>query len=211
MFIRTLCIAFALLLTGCQVEFNSEIYAQDVFSDENLTFPAQLRVQISSCASDKRQQTDAAVLALFSAASKAKLAGCDRVGMNSMLAVSFVAEISSTSGESDLVLLRAHQDDASTEVRIFLKPVFLHRVNALLKENYQSLDYDDVSIRITVHNDERTPVSVNIISGWLDGQAGQHLTKTINRREKVEILSSNVVSALALKEQKPLVAVLRKE
>ena len=72
MFARPLCIAFALLLAGCQVQFNSEIHTQDVFADESLTFPAQLKLEINSCATDKRQETDAEVLALYSEASTAK-------------------------------------------------------------------------------------------------------------------------------------------
>ena len=211
MFVRTFGIALCVLLAGCQVQFNSEIYAQDVFSDENLTFPAQLKLEINSCTSDTRSKTENSVLALFSSVSKAKIRGCEEVGMNSMLAVDFAAQLASAPTEHDLMMLRERAEDGSSELRISLKSTFLYRVRALLKENHQSLDYDDVSIRFTLHNDERNPVSVHIISGWLNGQAGQHLTTTLNRREKVEILSSNVVSALTLKEQKPLIAVLRKE
>ena len=211
MFVKTFGIALCVLLAGCQVQFNSEIYAQDVFSEESLAFPAQLKLEITSCTSDTRSKTDNAVLALFSSVSKAKIRGCEEVGMNSMLAVDFAAQVASAPTEHDLVMLRERAEDGSSELRISLKSTFLSRVRALLKENHQSLDYDDVSIRFTLHNDERNPVSVSIISGWLNGQAGQHLTTTLNRREKVEILSSNVVSALTLKEQNPLIAVLRKE
>lgn len=211
MLVRTFGIALCVLLAGCQVQFNSEVYAQDVFTEESLTFPAQLKLEITSCTSDTRSKTDNAVLALFSSVSKAKIRGCEEVGMNSMLAVDFAAQLASAPTEYDLVVLRERTEGGSSELRISLKSTFLSRVRSLLKENHQSLDYDDVSIRFTLHNDERNPVSVSIISGWLNGQAGQHLTTTLNRREKVEILSSNVVSALTLKEQKPLIAVLRKE
>ena len=211
MIVRTFGIVLCALLTGCQIQFNSEIYAQDVFSDENLTFPAQLKLEINSCTSGTRSKTDNAVLALFSSVAKAKIRGCEEVGMNSMLAVDFAAQLASTPSEYDLVLLRERAEDGSVELRMSLDSTFLSRVRSLLKENHQSLDYDDVSIRFTLHNDERNPVSVSIISGWLNGQAGQHLTTTLNRREKVEILSSNVVSALTLKEQNPLILVLRKE
>ena len=200
----------ALMLAGCQVAFESEIYVQDVFADENLTFPAQLKVEINSCSSDKRAETDAAVLALFSKESEATLVGCKEVGMNSMLSVDFVAMLSSKQSDSDLLFLREVGDEY-TGLRVVLNPQFLSRVNGMLKKNYQSLDYDDLHIRFTVHNDERKPVSVGVVSGWMNGQAGQQMTTTLKRREKVDIMTSNVVSALALKAQKPLIAVLKKE
>ena len=130
---------FSTLLLSCKANFLMDAYSSDIFLDENVVTPAQMKVEISSCTSDDRAKHEQKVLALFASSSVAKIIDCQREGMNSFLLVSINAEIASETSNSDLILFREPtgeiEYDGEMYQQVGIKPVisekFLQRVDGL--------------------------------------------------------------------------------
>jgi hypothetical protein len=87
----------SIIISGCKVDITSDIYTRDIFSDKNLTFPSQLRVEIPSCSKEKIDESSPEILALFTEESAPNISGCENEGMNSMLIVNFTGQIRNVS------------------------------------------------------------------------------------------------------------------
>ena len=46
-------------IQGCKSEINSDLYVQDIFSEENLILPMQLSFEVPSCNSESRVEHEA--------------------------------------------------------------------------------------------------------------------------------------------------------
>jgi len=153
------------------------------------------------------------VLALFDAGSKAKIVGCEEQGMNSMLVVSIAAEIATENSSRDIILFRENADNVEQEGQTFevrgLKPLispnFLARVNSLMQENMQSLSYEKITIQFSLNNDERENVLITSSNLWVNGNPYQRFYRQeLQRREKIELTFSNVMSDLVIRGEQPL-------
>ncbi len=203
----------ALILAGCKTDFAVDAFVTDTFADENINTPATMMVEIPSC--DQQSKYEDKIIALFNSGSEAKVTGCETKGMSSMLVVSVNAEMASVESNRDLILLR-HQldnmeiDGTSYEIR-GLKPVispeFLTRAKSLIKENFQTLSYENVSFEILINNDERGDVLVTAYQLWVDGEPFENFRRQpLSRRGTFKLTFSDVISDLILKNKMPIVA-----
>ena len=204
---------FSLMLGGCKTEFSVDAFVSDTFADENLDTPAVMLVEIPTC--EQQSEYESKILALFDSGSAAKISGCEEKGMNSMMAVSLNAEMSSVESNKDLILFR-HQvdnmeiDGINYEVR-GLKPViskeFLTRVDSLMQENFQTLSYEDIAFEILINNDEKGDILVTAYQLWVDGEPFESFRRQpLSRRGTYKLKFSNLVSDLILNHQMPIVA-----
>ena len=198
-------------IVGCKSDFHIDVYSSDLFLNENVDTPAQMMVEIPTCSD--RGEYERSVLALFDSASKAKIVGCEEQGMNSMLVVSIAAEIATENSERDVILFRQDADNVEQEGQTFevrgLKPVisnnFLARINSLMQDNMQTLSYEKVTIRISVNNDEKGNALITASNLWVNGKPYQRFYRQgVERREKVELRFSNVMSDLVINGEQPL-------
>jgi hypothetical protein len=202
---------FSTLLLSCKANFLMDAYSSDIFLDENVVTPAQMKVEISSCTSDDRAKHEQKVLALFASSSVAKIIDCQREGMNSFLLVSINAEIASETSNSDLILFREPtgeiEYDGEMYQQVGIKPVisekFLQRVDTFMSESMQSLSYKDVTIEVSLNNDERDVVLVTGYDLWVDGQPYDEFNQLLARRQKLNLSFSNVISDLILQGKFP--------
>ena len=204
------CLASSLLiLQGCKTVLQAEVYASDVFLDESVRTPASMLIEIPSCSSESRGDFTRSAVSLFDSASEAKAVGCESQGMDSLLKISFLAEVASEDSSADLILFRniAGQQDANIRG---LKPVlgqsFLNRFERLMRENMQTFEAEDLSFSISLNNDLRVPVALSSYMVWVDGEAYERYTnESVGRRGKVELSFSNVTSDLMLEGKQPTV------
>ena len=205
LFVMTITVA------GCKSDFHIDVYSSDLFLNENVDTPAQMMVEIPTCSN--RSEYEGRVLALFDSGSKAKIVGCEEQGMNSMLVVSIAAEIATENSSRDIILFRENAENVDKEGQTFevrgLKPLispnFLARVNSLMQENMQSLSYEKITIRFSLNNDERENVLITSSNLWVNGDPYQRFYRQeLQRREKIELTFSNVMSDLVIRGEQPL-------
>lgn len=212
-------LGMTITIIGCKSDFHIDVYSSDLFLNENVDTPAQMMVEIPTCSD--RTDYEKKVLALFDSASKAEVVGCEEQGMNSMLVVSIAAEISTEESSRDVILFRQNADDVEQDGQTYevrgLKPMispnFLARVNSLMQENMQSLSYEKITVRFSVNNDERENVLITGTNLWVNGNPHQqYYRQELERREKIELTLSNVMSDLMIRGEQPLaVYVYRKK
>jgi hypothetical protein len=163
----------AFILTACKVRVGSELFATDIYSNDNIRTPASMMVEIPSCSGDSRQKYDDSLLALFDSASEAKIIGCDRESMNSFLNISFKAEIATGSSNADLIFFRENLDDGEIKAR-GIKPVlsdsFLNRVKTLSDKSMNRIKYDDFVFEVNLNNDEKDSVYISAYDLWVNGE-----------------------------------------
>lgn len=199
-----------LFLTGCNTEMTADVYSADLFSDENIRTPAVMKLEITSCTSEKRSDYEQKALALFDTGSEAKITGCNSEAMDSMLEIGFQAEIASENSTADLALFRELWEDEENIARA-IKPVFspdfMQRVNTMLQQNYQKLKYDDLTVSIIINNDLREDVMISASNVWVDGTPHEFYRKEhLKRRERVVITLPNVTSDLIIRNKQPVAA-----
>ncbi|MGB1026474.1 MAG: DUF7424 family protein [Rhodospirillaceae bacterium] len=150
------------ILMSCKTDISVETYASDVFLDENAETPAVVKVEITSC--EKQGEYGGKILALFNENSAAKIVGCEKDGIRSMLVIGLTAELASQTSSYDLVLFRdlSQEDQEQDGQRYGIRGVaptlsqnFLTRLNAFMKQNHQTLSYSDVVIDLTLFNDTK--------------------------------------------------------
>lgn len=204
----------ALSLAGCKTEVNVNTYISDAFSNDNVTTPATMLLEIPSCSS--QDEYSGKVLAIFSTSSEAKITGCEQKGMESFLAISLNAEIASKNSNHDLIIFReiiettVDVEGGTYEVRglkAHLNTNFITRVQTLLSENFQTLTYDDIKLEVTINNDERNDTFVTANYVWVDNEPYATFYKQkLPRRGRVNLKFSNLLSDLALRNKQPNVA-----
>jgi hypothetical protein len=200
------------VLSGCKVGVQSDLYARDVFSNENLTFPSQLKVQVPSCSSDKVEEASSDILALFSQSSEASISGCVREGMDSMLVVKFKGEMADKDSSADFTIFRNHQEGKDfVYLTAAFNTNFQKRVEQLMSSQMTSLDYEDLTVGFTMNNDLSGALEYSMLAGWVDGQPGQRFGGELDRREKISVISTNIVSDMVLKNQQPELITLRQK
>jgi hypothetical protein len=209
-------------LSSCKSDFNFDAYSADLFLAENVKTPAEMAVEISSCTGDSLEESKTEILSLFSTGSSAKVVDCVNKGNHSMLVVSLDAVIASVDEDGqvpdvegfDLVLVRRVVPDQEIGGKIYevrgVRPVmndsFIERVKMLMKQNLQSLTFDDVSLKIILNNDEREDVLVSGRFLWVDGEPFESYSRQkLERRQKLELKFSKVVSDLVLRMKAPTV------
>ncbi len=206
------------ILAGCRSEFLVEAYVSDAYLDENVNTPAAMRVEIPSCSS--QAEYEGKILSLFEPHSNAKITGCEEEGMNSLIAVSIDAEMSSKNSKRDLIIFRDILDDLEIEGKIYevraLKPVisqgFLQRVNSLMQENMQTLSHNDIKFEIALNNDEREEVFVTSYNLWVDGEPFEvYRRQALKRRKKIKLTFSNLTSDLILRNKMPVAAYVARQ
>ena len=204
-----------LLLSACRTDFLVDIYSSDLFMDESVSTPAEMKFQITSCDSDDRSEYERKTLALFTAQSNAKMIGCEEIGMTSLLVVAFDAEIVSPDIPSyaDVTLTRRRFDDERVDGDIYevvglipvINPDFLRRVDALLSENYTSMSYEDLNVGLVLNNDERNTVFAQASDVWVDGKPYQNYDfKPLKRRQRIGLKYSFLFSDLLLRGNRPI-------
>lgn len=194
-------------VSGCDIVIISELYSRDIFADKSLTFPSQLKIQIPSCSQESIHKFKPKVLALFDSRSKPSIANCED-GISSFLVVDFVAEIAGDTSSYDFIMFREVINAGKT---VILRPTFsdnfISQVNALLSEQLQSLDYDDLTFTFNIHNDGDGAISYHA-SGWINGKPRKDYRGEIGRRQKISLRSSDLISALILENEQPAVIIL---
>lgn len=191
-------------LSGCRMDVSTEIYSQDVFSDETLPLPAMLEVEITSCDPSSRAEAEAEILPIFSNASEASAIGCRDDSFTSLLQVAFKAEISSQDSMSDLVVFR-RVTDGEVELIPSINRSFRQRIDNLMSSNMQTLSHSDLTIYVTLHNDLPGQLGYYIPAGWVDGEPGQYIQGSLDRREKIRVQTPDVISALTLDNKQPTI------
>jgi hypothetical protein len=202
----------SIIISGCKVDITSDIYTRDIFSDKNLTFPSQLRVEIPSCSKEKIDESSPEILALFTEESAPTISGCENEGMNSMLTVNFTGQIADSKSTYDFTIFRSREENDVIALSPAFHPNFKKRIEQLMSSKRTSLDYDDLTINFTLSNDLSSEVIYFIGAGWVDGVPGQEIYGSLQRREKVYVTSPDVVSHLVLNNEQPqLIGVMIRE
>ena len=201
------------LLSGCNSDFHFDVFSSDFFLKDNVTTPAEMAVEISSCTSDSLEETKTEILSMFSRTSNAKVVGCETEGMNSMLLVSVDAEIASETSNFDLMIFRNILPDLELDgktyevssVRPMISMDFLKRVETVMENNMQSLSYDKVSLTMTLNNDEREDIIISGYNLWVNGEPMESFRRQkLARRQKLDFKFSNVFSDLVLNGNGPI-------
>ncbi len=197
----------SIMLTGCEIELDADLYVTDIeiVHEQPQAFQAQLAIEVPTCKSEKIADIGPKVLALFDANSNATIAGCNNKGMTSLLGVVFEGELTSGEPTRDLTIVRVQTDENTAVLKPVLNPKFMQRVNALLQENMQSLSFKSTTMTVTLHNDRSDPVSYVVPEGWIDDQPVQGGFGELERRQKVKVRGSNVLSALLLDGSRPTI------
>ena len=210
----------ALFLSSCKSDFNFDAYSTDLFIAENVKKPAEMEIEISSCTSDSFEKYKTEILSVFSTSSNAKVIDCVKKGHDSMLVISLDALIASDEngsiefGEFDLVLVRQVVPDGVIDgknyevrgVRPMMSDSFIERVKMLMKQKMQSLTFENVTLTITLNNDERDDILVSGTFLWVDGEPFERYSRQkLERRQKLELKFSKVVSDLVLRMKAPTV------
>jgi len=198
-----------IILSGCKVDVTADIYSRDVFASENLTFPAQLSVEVPTCKKEKIDELSGEVLAVFSRPSEASVVGCERDGMDSMLTVNFTGEMVDSESEYDLTIFRTKEPKFAYLTAAF-NSNFQKRVQQLMSSRMMSMDYDDLTISFTLNNDLPGELEYSLVSGWVDGKPGQRIRGTLDRREKVHVVRTKVVSQMVMENMQPELITLQK-
>ena len=193
----------SIIISGCKIDITSDIYTRDIFSDKNLTFPSQLRVEIPSCSKEKVDESSPEILALFTEESAPNILGCESEGMNSMLTVNFTGQIADSESNYDFSIFRVREDNDVITLSPAFNPDFRQRIDQLMSSKRTSLDYDDLTINFTLNNDLSSEVKYFVISGWVDGKPGQETFGRLQRREKIYVTLPDVFSHLALNDERP--------
>lgn len=206
--INSLLLLTLLLLSGCKTIITSDIYSRDALSGKNLEFPAEILIEIPSCTSDRIEKYKQDILALFSESSKPKIADCINQGMDSFIKVKIVGLIATDSSNYDVTLFRYKKskpiNDSEIGIKTILSPKFLTRVKNFADNNMTRIDYDDLVLRLNIHNDSDTPIEIYADGGWVDGSPVQYHSQIINRREKAIFTAPNNISDLVLKQKQPI-------
>jgi hypothetical protein len=200
-----LCVA---LLPGCKVDIQGELYAQDLLAQQVLEFPAQMSFEVPSCRSEQRPQYERQMLLLYAESSRARVAGCREMGMDSMVVVDFRGEIASRDSDADLVVLREALDTGQTVLRLRMHPRFIARVESLQKSNHQRLRPERLTVGFDLHNDHPTPVVLNVRDVWVNGKPTQAAKLELQRRDKVTLGMSNVFSSLIVNGGAPFIGMI---
>jgi hypothetical protein len=210
----------ALFLSSCKSDFNFDAYSTDLFIAENVKTPAEMAIEISSCTSDSFEKYKTEILSVFSTSSNAKVIDCVKKGHDSMLVISLDSLIASDEngsiefGEFDLVLVRQVVPDGVIDgknyevrgVRPMMSDSFIERVKMLMKQKMQSLTFENVTLTITLNNDERDDILVSGTFLWVDGEPFERYSRQkLERRQKLELKFSKVVSDLVLRMKAPTV------
>lgn len=198
----------ALLLVGCRTEMAADVYTADILDDETLSTPAVMKMEISSCTGKKRAEYEQKVLALFDAASEAKLIGCSRQSGKSMLSVGFSAEITDGSSSADFILYRERLESESW-IGYAIKPgfssSFLQRVDTMLKQNLQKLNSRNVRVAMVINNDLKDDVLISARNVWVDGEPMESfLDVPIKRRGRLILTLPDITSDLIIRNRKPV-------
>ena len=206
---RTMIITLLFVITGCKIQVGADLYARDVFAEENLSFPALLKFEVPSCNDESRLEYERGVLSVFSEQSNAKVGGCDE-GWESFVVINFSGELATESSVYDFVFLRNINESGSISLKPALNSSFLSRVDALMQKDFQKLESENIQITFNIHNDESSDVGYFVNEAWVDGEPQQWFRNNLQRREKVEVVASNVISALVLDNKQPIVIELEK-
>ena len=203
-----------IILSACNTVIKIEIFSTDFFHAENEKPPAEMAVGIPSCKSERHEKYKTQKLSMFAKESNAKIVGCERRGMNSMLLVSIDAEIASETSNAEVILFRKDfgdltHDDKNYEVRgviPFLSADFIQRVESMMKSNMQSLTYDKVSLAVTLNNDGREDLLVSGNNLWVNGEPREQFRReTLSRRQKLDLKFSDITSDLILRGSAPTI------
>jgi len=208
-----LALIFSCILSSCKTDFLFDAYTSDIFLEEKIKTSAQVAFEISSCKSERLEERKQEVLKLFSVDSDPKVVGCEERGMNSMLLVSTNAEIVSNSPTSDFSLVRVSPSDLRQEskgyetrgIRLVISERFLRRSKEMMKENMQTLSYDQIKIKVFVNNDEADDVMVSGSNLWVNGEPFENYSRQkLSRRQKIKLEFSDVTNALILNRKSPV-------
>lgn len=208
-----LALIFSCILSSCKTDFLFDAYTSDIFLEEKIKTPAQVAFEISSCTSERLEESKAEVLKLFSVDSNSKVVGCEEQGMNSMLLVSITAEIVSNSPTADFSLVRVSPSDLRQEnkgyetrgIRLVISERFLRRSKEMMKENMQTLSYEKIKIKVFVNNDEAEDVIVSGNNLWVNGEPFENYNRQkLSRRQKIKLEFSDVTNALILNRKSPI-------
>tara|TARA_A100001037_G_C14996609_1_gene565035 strand:- start:142 stop:816 length:675 start_codon:yes stop_codon:yes gene_type:complete len=212
--LNVLAVACIGVLCGCKADFMVDLYSSDAFVEENVDTPAIMKVEIPTCSD--RKEHESKILSLFEKNSKAKITGCEEQGMTSLMVVSVSAEIATNTSSRDLMIFRAvSENDIEINninyevvgIRPALSPNFLSRVNSLMEENFQTLDYNNIKFEVVLNNDEREDILLSATQLWVDGDPYEsYKRKPLSRRQKVTLTFPNITSDLVLKGKMPVVA-----
>lgn len=210
---KFLALSGLIALTACRTDFALDVYTSDAFAEKNLLTPAVMRAEISSCSSDNRRDYERNVLSLFTESSEPKIIGCSEEGMNSLLEIGFMAEVTSNSSNADIVLVRNKMDNYEFEgksyehmsILLSIHSDFLERVDNLMERNYEILSYEDIDIKFNINNDLDADVLVTTFVAWVDGEPYMSYSRVpLKRREKISIQTSKVISDLTLRGELPV-------
>ncbi len=201
------------VLSSCKTDFLFDVYTSDIFLEEKIKTSAQVAFEVSSCKSERLEERKEEVLKLFSVDSNPKVVGCEERGMNSMLMVSTNAEIVSSSPSADFSLVRVSSPDVKQEskvyetrgMRLVISERFLRKSKEMMKENMQTLSYDQIKIKIFFSNDEADDVIVSGNNLWVNGEPFENYNRQkLSRRQKIKLEFSDVTNALILNRKSPV-------
>ena len=203
-------------ITSCKTDFSVDTYTSDFFLDENVDTTAQVAIEIPSCNSEKIEEYKSDFLLLFSKDSNAKLIECRQEGFSDYLVAQITAEFATENSDRDIVLFRKPTGTMEIDgvkydvmgLQPSLHSDFLKRINNLLEENYETLDYDDMKFKLVLHNDERGRVLVTSHQVWVDGEPKfRYFQESLKRRDKITLRFNNLVNELII-TQEPVVNIL---
>ena len=200
-----------LMLIGCKGAVQSEVYTSDVFSDEDITFPAQLHFSVNSCNNrEMRREEEQQILSLFDASAQARVIGCNTVGFRSMLITQFNAVMTNTTSSAPLTIFRVDRRN-KIQLTVALNPAFLEKSRNLARKYHMAIDYKDIEFRFNVFNNSDGAVKVWIPSGWVDDVPVEAVTDTrVESRNRVSVRLTKVVSELALQGKQPTIGMFTK-
>ena len=195
------------LVAACKPEVSADIYALDVIevaeTGESIEFPVRMGLPIQSednCEEDKSKMLPA----LIKFSTGVKFISCEVLDgeMHDLLIVEMIGEMvrASDSGVpaiGGMFGVAVTQLDDGSFVIDFLKTEHVDKAVLDIDANYQfqTIEFDDIELHVTLHNDLRNTIKYEIEGSFVDNNpVDSPKIFELPRRGKIEVVPSNVRS-----------------
>ena len=202
---RVLIILAILVVAGCKLDITSELYVSDLRlvleNKSELMTPAMIAIDIPSANACDEYTTRVDEI-MEGVLEQYETRGCTNEGMESKLLMAVQAPILESSSSDTLLyigvrLVEEGEMAGKMAVYVGLDPrryrLFQERVQ---NEFYQEIDLKESEVRVTLHNDERAPITYWVVDAFLNGNpVHRRQAFELVRRQTTDIVLSNVGAA----------------
>jgi hypothetical protein len=210
--IRFLPLFLILVLTGCKVNLDGDVYIGDIIdvaeTQEQLFNPMDISFEMSSvsaCEDDKEKLS--IILDKYFTNFNAK--ECYSEDFNAFLKTGFdipvILDLEKNgefeNSQSDLISLTIVSVKMDTgyryDVYLVLNRILFNSLNAeIYDEFFQKIELDDAKIKLSINNDGRETEKISFASAFVNGEpAVFYSTYDLERRQKLDYIGSDVTRA----------------